>query len=95
MQNLSSGSEKIEVLAQSEDMRVERIISNNAASPDGFWYDQDENEKVWVLQGEAEIEFENEIKFLKSGDAIEIPKHVRHRVKSTSKNCVWLAIFLK
>ncbi|MBR6389351.1 MAG: cupin domain-containing protein [Opitutales bacterium] len=93
IQNLPRGQEKIEVLAQSGGLRVERIASNCAASPEGFWYDQPENERVWVLRGEAELEFEGGAKTLRAGEGLFIKKHVRHRVKSTSECCVWLAIF--
>ena len=93
MGGLRSGSEETEILAQSEIFRVERIVSNRASSPDGFWYDQEEDEKVWVLQGEAQIEFEGEVAFLKKGDGLLIKRHVLHRVRRTSEDCVWLAIF--
>ncbi|MBO7520652.1 MAG: cupin domain-containing protein [Opitutales bacterium] len=93
IQNLPMGKEKIEILAQSGGLRVERIVSNRAASPKDFWYDQREDEKVWVLRGEAELEFEGGIKILREGEGLLIKKHVRHRVKSTSGGCVWLAVF--
>ena len=93
IQNLPRGAEKTEVLAQSGGLRVERIVSNCAPSPDGFWYDQPEDERVWILRGEAELEFEGGAKTLRAGEGAFIKKHVRHRVKSTSAGCVWLAIF--
>ncbi|MBR4598303.1 MAG: hypothetical protein IKO42_07915 [Opitutales bacterium] len=93
IQNMPPGKEKTEILAESKSLRVERIVSNCAASPKDFWYDQSEDEKVWVLRGEAQIEFENRIETLRIGCGILIKKHVRHRVKSTSADCVWLAIF--
>lgn len=93
MVGLRSGSEETEILAQSENFRVERIVSNRVSSPDGFWYDQEEDEKVWLLQGEAQIEFEGEVAFLKKGDGLLIKRHVLHRVRRTSEDCVWLAIF--
>jgi len=36
--------ELIEVLVQSKPIRIERIVPHGHASPDDFWYDQDENE---------------------------------------------------
>ena len=35
--------EIVDVIFQSEIIRIERIISDGQASPDNFWYDQDEN----------------------------------------------------
>ena len=32
--------EVIEFLAQSKNVRIERIVSFGQSSPDGFWYDQ-------------------------------------------------------
>ena len=36
-------------------MRVERIVSSGHCSPEGFWYDQDEQEWVPLLQGAARL----------------------------------------
>ena len=44
--------ELVEVLAENKHVRIERIISTGHASPDGFWYDQNEAEWVIVLKGE-------------------------------------------
>jgi hypothetical protein len=38
-------------LLQASNLRIERIVSHGHASPEGFWYDQDEQEWVMVLQG--------------------------------------------
>lgn len=43
-----------------DNFRVERIVSQGHASPEGFWYDQDRNEWVIVLEGAAHIRFEDE-----------------------------------
>lgn len=87
--------EFFETLASGEHVRVERIVSNFHRSPEGFWYDQAEAEFVCLLQGEAELEFKDggEIKLMRGGDFILIGKHVLHRVRRTSKDCVWLAVF--
>ena len=78
-------------------MRVERIISDAHASPEGFWYDQDESEFVLLLGGAAALRFENEdeISLLKPGDWLDIPPHARTRVEWTDpdRKTVWLAIF--
>ena len=47
--------ELIETLIQSDGVRIERIVSHGHASPEGFWYDQDEHEWVVVLQGAARL----------------------------------------
>ena len=38
------GEETVQVLHQSRRVRVEKIVSYGQASPEGFWYDQPEDE---------------------------------------------------
>lgn len=86
-------SRRTERLRQ-DAVRIERIVSNGHASPEGFWYDQDEQEWVLLLEGEAEIEFaKSEPVHLTRGDTLNLPAHTRHRVASTSRPAVWLAVF--
>jgi len=82
-----------------ENVRIERIVSNGQTSPKDFWYDQEENEFVLLIQGEATLHLkENEnIKEvqLKANDFIDIKAHTKHRVEYTSKDepTIWLAVF--
>ncbi len=90
--------ELIDIIAKSDTIRIERIISDNHSSPKNFWYDQDENEFFIVLKGEGIIEFENGDKIkLKEGDYMVIPAHLKHRVDKTSEKekTIWLAVFYK
>jgi len=88
--------ELFETLLQTSGFRIERIISNGHCSPEGFWYDQDDNEWVILLKGSAVLRFENDDESitLKSGDYIQIDKNMRHRVESTDpeQETIWLAI---
>lgn len=90
-------SEIVEVVANSEHVRIERILSGGQKSPDDFWYDQDENEWVIVLQGAARIEFEDPQRTLSlsPGDHLMIAAHQRHRIDWTCPDSVtiWLAVF--
>lgn len=88
--------ELVQIIAQSETVRIERIISEGHASPAGFWYDQAEHEWVLLLQGEARLSFENnESLHLLPGDHRLIPAHHKHRVDWTSDvgKTIWLAVF--
>ncbi len=90
--------EIIENLINAGNVRIERIISHGQASPECFWYDQDENEFVIVLSGYGQIKFEDgEIIDMKEGDWLYIPAHKKHRVEQTDKEnkTVWLAVFFK
>ena len=91
--------ELFETLLQSSGFHMERIVSYGHRSPEGFWYDQDENEWVILLTGEAVLSLEknNETVRLKPGDYLLIEKHVRHRVEWTApdRQTVWLAVYYK
>jgi cupin 2 domain-containing protein len=87
--------ELTEVLAESSNVRIERIVSDGQSSPDDFWYDQTQNEWVLLVSGSAVLEFEERSVDLKVGDYLLIPAHQKHRVASTSltEKTIWLAVF--
>jgi cupin 2 domain-containing protein len=88
--------ELFETLCSAENVKIERIVSNGQASPEGFWYDQEQNEFLLVVQGSAglKIEGEDHIVVLKTGDYLNIGSHVKHRVEWTASACktIWLAV---
>jgi len=92
-------NELLEEMVTGSTFRMERIVSRGQASPDGFWYDQDENEWVILLQGSAGLRFagKEELIVLSPGDYVQIPQHYKHRVEWTDKNqeTVWLAVYYK
>ncbi len=82
-------------LLSAGDVRIERIVSRGHASPPGFWYDQEANEWVLVVQGAAKLSFEDgETLELHAGDSVLIPAHRRHRVEWTdsAQLTIWLAV---
>jgi cupin 2 domain-containing protein len=88
--------ELVDVLIQHDKIRIERIVSTNHSSPEGFWYDQAEHEWVVILQGNATLAFEGgEVAEMSPGDHRLIPARQRHRVEWTSDSepTVWLAVF--
>ena len=88
-------TEIFELLAKSNGTRIERIISKGHKSPDSGWYDQEKNEWVLVLRGEAILLFEDGTSVnLKAGDYINIPAHKKHKVEWTDPEIetVWLAV---
>lgn len=88
-------AELVTTLLEAANLRIERIVSHGHASPDGFWYDQDEHEWVVVLQGAGRLMFEDETVALKPGDCLNIPARKKHRVEWTTPDepTIWLAIF--
>ena len=87
--------EEFTEILNSNNLRIERIVSNGQKSEKEFWYDQDENEFVLILEGSAILEFENKEVSLVKGDYIDIKANTKHRVKYTSENetTIWLAVF--
>lgn len=97
--NRDAPDEIFETILQTENVRIERIVSTGQNSPDDFWYDQDENEWILILQGRAALRFkdESEDRVLEVGDYVHIAAQVRHRVIWTSADepTIWLAVFYK
>ena len=88
--------ELFEDILITDRFKIERIVSKGHASPEGFWYDQDQNEWVILLKGRAGLLFEGNDNLieLKPGDYINIPAHLKHRVEWTDPDIetVWLAV---
>lgn len=85
--------EMTNILTESSNVRVERIVSTGQTSD---WYDQAETEFVVLIEGSAVIEFENDrCTALSKGNTLLLKPHERHRVSYTSSEppCIWLCIF--
>ncbi|MGH8598747.1 MAG: cupin domain-containing protein [Gammaproteobacteria bacterium] len=96
--NLPAGldGETFATLFENANAKIERIVSHTHPSPAGFWYDQDDDEWVIVLSGDATLEFDNgELVEMNAGDYLTIPRHVKHRVARTSEETIWLAVHVK
>ena len=87
--------EVVEEILRAETFRIERIVSQGQASPPDFWYDQETEEWVLLVSGNATLGFDDGRKIqLRPGDHLLIPRHLRHRVEWTDpvEETVWLAI---
>ncbi|MBD2078508.1 cupin domain-containing protein [Leptolyngbya sp. FACHB-17] len=87
--------ELFEPLIETDQLLIERIISTGQTTPEGEWYNQPRDEWVLLLQGEAQLMYEDGSEIdLKAGNYLLIPAHQKHRVSYTSNNpaCIWLAI---
>ena len=91
-----SPEELVETLLSSKNVRLQRIISTGHASPNGFWYDQPDDEWVVVLKGEARLRFDGVAasRMMRPGDHVIIPAHQKHRVEWTTPDepTIWLAL---
>jgi cupin 2 domain-containing protein len=87
--------ELFESLISAHNVSIERIISTGQTTPFGEWYDQELDEWVILLQGEASLSYaDKSIIKLVAGDYLFIPAHQKHRVEYTSSTppCIWLAV---
>ena len=88
--------ELIEVIARSDDVRIERIVSRGQASEPGFWFDQDTTEFVVLLAGQARLQFQTQAEpvTLLPGDYLTISPGEKHRITWTTPETetVWLAV---
>lgn len=86
--------EDVETLVELGRVRIERIVSS--PYPEATLYDQDGDEWVLLLQGEATLELDGTPVRLSAGEHLFIPAHLPHRVLATSDapRCVWLALHI-
>lgn len=91
LQKPTFNSETFTQLFQNHSCRIEAIRSSLTLP--GEHYDQDRDEWVVLLEGEAILEIEGVNHPLRKGDYCFIPKHTLHRVVSTSENALWLGVF--
>ncbi|MDD5360609.1 MAG: cupin domain-containing protein [Ignavibacteria bacterium] len=88
--------EYFESLFVSKSIRVEKIISKGNTTQKGKWLKQRSGEWVVLLQGKAELKFEDSSIRLNKGDALYISPNTKHRVEYTSKRplCLWIAVHI-
>jgi cupin 2 domain-containing protein len=82
--------EQVEVLAELAGCVVEEILSGSLEGPVDF--DQDHDEWVVLLEGEAELAIGSTSVRLTPGDWLLIPAHVAHRLLRTDAGTRWLAL---
>lgn len=89
------GAEIFESIVESNQIKIERIVSKGHSSPASGWYDQSHNEWVIVLRGKATLLFEDSTSVtLTSGDYVNIERHRKHKVHWTDPDIetIWLAV---
>ena len=87
--------ELFEEIISKDGLKIEIIVSKGHTTTEFDWYDQDSDEWVILLKGEAVLSFEDEDDVrLKAGDYLNIPAHKKHRVSWTKPNTesIWLAV---
>jgi len=88
-------NEVFDSLIKNESITIERIVSKGHRSPEHGWYDQERNEWVLIIKGQAILSFDDKQSInLNEGDYINIPPHKKHKVTWTNPDCetIWLAV---
>ena len=86
------GEETIQTLFKQNNVTIKHIASHALES--GVSYDQDEDEWLVLIRGEALLSFEDQDVNLKQGDTFFIKRHQRHYVKKTSADALWLTVHI-
>ena len=76
--------EQFDLLMKGTHYRIDRIVSSGHSSPQGFWYDQEDDEWILLVQGKATLEVEGKFIEMKAGDYMFLPKNCKHRIEKTS-----------
>ena len=86
------------VLQKGNAFKIERIVSQGQATPEGKWLRSKTAEWVIVLRGRARLLFKGarEALYLNAGDYVFIPENTCHRVDRThlGRKTVWLAVHI-
>jgi len=87
-----AGDEIFSTLLEHKNIKIELINSNSVIS--GESYQQEQDEWILLLEGEATLEVEGVAQLLKTGDYLFISAQTIHRVLFTDKKTLWLAIHI-
>ena len=85
-----NAGENFTTLLKKENIKIARIVSSDKLEPKE--YCQEEDEFVILLEGSAVLEIEGSKITLNRGDTLLIPAKTRHKVLSTQKGTLWIAI---
>lgn len=85
-----------DLLQKGDHYRIERVVSVGHSSPEGLYYDQENDQWIMLVQGTATLELEGKLVDLKAGDYLFLPKNSKHRIEKTSIEpaCIWLCVFI-
>ena len=89
--NPSLDTEHFQTLFHNPFLKIEAIRSHLTKA--GEWYDQEEDEWVVLIRGNAQLQVKNEVVTLQEGDSLFLPKRTPHQVLNTSEDALWLGVF--
>lgn len=91
LQNPKPDLESFTTLYQNKNIKIEAIRSH-LVQP-GKIYNQEQDEWVVLIRGNAQLRVDNKVVGLKEGDSFFLAKHTIHQVLFTSQDALWLGVF--
>lgn len=87
---IPDSGEDFTTLFEKENIKIVKIVSSDNLEIKE--YCQDEDEFVILLEGGATLEIDGKKVTLNRGDTLFIPAKTKHRVLTTQKGTLWIAI---
>lgn len=89
-----NSSEQFFELLKHKNVKINKIISPPNFQSEEFC--QDDDEFVFLAQGEAVLQIESDLHTLKTGEHLFIKRGQKHKILSTSPECetIWLAVHI-
>ncbi|WP_456393854.1 cupin domain-containing protein [Nitratifractor sp.] len=84
--------ERFDTLLEHKNIKIIRILSSDDLHHD--LYDQEEDEWVVLLEGSARLEVDGKELTLRRGESLFLPAHTPHRILSTERGTLWLAVHI-
>ena len=84
--------EDFTTLLETENIKIARIVSSDKLEPKE--YCQEEDEFVILIAGKATLELNGKKITLNKGDTLSIPAKTKHKVLSTQKGTLWIAVHI-
>ena len=85
-----NSGEEFTTLLETKNIKITRIVSSDKLEV--LEYCQEEDEFVILIEGKATLEINGKKITLIRGDTLYIPANTKHKVLSTQKGTLWLAI---
>lgn len=79
-------------LLKHKNVKINHIVSSDKLEPRDYL--QEEDEWLVLLEGEATLRVDGEIKRLTKGETLFIPSNTAHRVLSTHAGTIWLTVHI-
>ena len=84
--------ETLTTLLSHKNIKINHIISSDKL--EGIEYQQEEDEWLVLLEGEATLLIDNQERHLKKGETFFIPAQTPHKVLKTRNGTVWLTVHI-